>query len=185
MSIPTTIRIISKLSAKGIDIGAPRGGIPELTSSDVAAAFRGVRDGPYYLAVYKYVRDDSVQPQLFYEVYDRAVRLSVKLNWRHTDEERGQAPIRRLCRLAIFEVANPLCCGGCGGSGLYNDQRTCVTCNGTGKATITDDMRRQFCGISEQRWDTWKPRYERIYGCVQGWDIHALRTVARNLNDDA
>lgn len=183
-SLDAVVKRLSMLSARGCNMQAVRGGIPELTSSDIAAAFLGVPDGPYYLAMLKYVRDEQVQPRLFYSLYDRAVKLSVKHKWDHSKEERGTAPIRKLCRLAIFEIVNPGRCGGCRGTGLYNDQRPCVTCSGSGLALITDDVRRQCCGISEQRWPLWRRRYDRIYVCVQGWDIHALREVAKKLGND-
>lgn len=179
-------KLLARLASHGIDYQGVTGGTPGLgiTPEDVAGAMQGLDRGAYLLLLRKWVLDTSVQNELFYRVYVAVAGLAADNGWK---VPKGQEYLRKLARLAVAEIVDPMKCSLCKGRTEIwkrgeNKPVVCPKCSGTGYGKITAAERYKTVGIDKRNWErTWADRYEMIYKFVNEWEHEALRAIRRNI----
>lgn len=171
--------LLARLNPKITSYSA-RGGIPELTPLDIAAALAGAPRNAQRTALAAFA--GFPEPLLPGLVETRLGRLADAEGWR-VDEGR----MRKIAKLAVWEYCEPPRCWECEGRRIvYTPQPgNCEACNGSGYGRLRAS---QFCdaiGVSLGEWKgVWRYRYDRAYAIVSGWGSTALAHLHRRLSDE-
>lgn len=158
----------------------PRGGLPELTPLDIAAALAGAPQNAQRTALAAFAGfQEPLLPRL---VEARLWRLGKAEGWR-ADGDR----LRRIAKIAVIEYCEPPRCGECEGRAIvYSPQPSnCQACNGSGYGRLRASQLCDAIGLSLGEWKAaWRYRYDRAYGIVAGWGSEALSHLRRRLSED-
>lgn len=141
--------------------GESSGGNP-LFTPDVAAHYcQGMPEHWYLSARLKWADDWSGSNKLEYKLWDEAVKLKIKENWRINKKYNGI--LRRLAGLSLFEAADP-------------------------KRFKSDDawkMRAAFIGVERDAWyKTWSARYEAVNSIFNYWADDAWGYIKKQTSVD-
>lgn len=173
----------SLLTARGAQLEGNRGGIPELTGSEVARMLKGLPVGPFYAGMLRESGDVRCLTTLEILVWTEAVRFLHRRD-----------AVRPYCRamagVAVYEFLFPraLKCDTCNGRGWVKQDGQGVECSGCGNAggtKLTPEMRALLLGVPIRQWDRYSGFYEEVHAIVQGWHGQAIRHLTRALRDDA
>lgn len=150
--------LLAKLTAKGVAMdGAGFGGVPNLTSSDVAGAMAGLTPPVYQLLRLKYCGEEEMRP-----VVVERVAFSL-LGYAMTgDIDLKVSTVRNLAALVVDLVMKGALCGSCGGTGMLITDATakdCGVCRGSGRANMTQKAAADFLGIDKR---TYTKNYDRL-----------------------
>lgn len=174
-----TPEILARLCPKIADLGS-RGGLPELTALDVAAALAGLAPGPYHLARLAWVDDHRAEPDLVRALCDEVSPP------RRPGMGAGRPYLAALA-LAIAEYAWPPRCHECEGHGVLwtPKPKHCTGCHGSGSGRWSERQMAEAVGVSVAEWrEVWRGRYERAYRCVSGWGSEVASHLHRRLGGE-
>lgn len=173
--------LLARLNPKTLSLSPMgRGGLPELTPLDIAAALAGAHPSAQRTALAAFA--GFPEPLLPGLVEARLWRLAKAEGWRASAEQ-----VRRVAKLAVMEYCEPPRCGGCEGRAIvYTPQPTnCEACNGSGYGRLRASQLCDAVGVSLNEWKgTWRYRYDRAYGIVSGWGSEALTHLRRRLSEE-
>lgn len=173
---------LSMLAAKAGMNPHARGGIPEWTPQDVAAACAGLSRLHHLLALRTWALDTSVDAELERYAYLRASDLATAGKW---EIPKGREYVRKMVRLGIGEIVHPSTCRVCGGAGerLLNDKVTsCRRCAGTGRTTLSQADKAHHVGMDPAAWQRrWSRRYEEVYTMLREVEREAIRSIQKRL----
>lgn len=160
-----------------------RGGLPELTPLDIAAALAGAPPNAQRTALAAFA--GFSEPLLPGLVEARLRRLARYEGWKGCDD--GTDRLRRIARIAVSEYCDPPRCGACEGRAIIYAPlpRNCVACNGSGYGRVRAWQLCDAIGVSLNEWKgAWRYRYDRAYGIVSGWGTEALAHLSRRLSKE-
>lgn len=100
---------------------------------------------------------ESVLSPLEYKLWDIAVRMKIRLNWKTRKGDEGKAMLRQLARLALCEMHAPA---------RFNSPDAWK-------------LRAAFIGVGKSSWfGTWSARYKVLFDEFNEWTNRAYRYVA-------
>lgn len=157
-----------------------RGGKDRITAQDVAAAvaMAGLETGPELLVLVRYADQHDLLPRLRTQWYLELLDAARAGGW-HI--ERGQQRVRRLANMTLDEHLTPPLCQSCRGCGIHHNQKTCATCEGSGRVQVrrtqdyAEDMRVEIAEWSS----TWEPRHRAARARLDVWESDAERALGR------
>lgn len=124
------------------------------------------------LAIYSPCREHEVNASR--HIMDRITEVGDRDGWNCEPVDLKA----RLATLALLEIRQDGKCLSCNGTGR-RAYRNCRPCNGSGAASMRESVKYRHCGLSRKAWNTWQPRYNRIYSDVLTWkstfDQHIIR----------
>lgn len=167
------------------------GGTPGLglTGNDVAGALalgKATRSQSFAVMA-KWVQDESAQDRLFYEIYDRVVKLAAKKKWKVAP---GKCWLRKMTRLAIAEHVSPCRCRRCKGRGfLYppgREAKVCPQCGGSAMGEFMPQSKKaEIIGIPWESWRRkWRWAYAQVLEIIQDEDGKGIAALSRGLRED-
>ena len=162
--------VLARLTSKSLWPTDSRGGVAELTTSEVAGLLAGLHDGAYRLALIVYCDYHKEFFRLLTAVGQIPKYPSLP------DDMRGMFPSSALLELALRELFINQC-KACGGTGLKHDQSKCKSCNGTGLTTFTNLSRAKITKIPVEHWKTYEISYNRLLSLLSEWNNDAERHV--------
>ena len=158
-------------------------GTGALTKTDVIAAMAGADALGLELLMAHVCNDRQAQSQAFYALYNRVMSLAIDQGWQ-MKSKRGQARVRSLTQLAIFEHTNTPRCPACNGTKYNRNMRQCKPCEGTGYIKIRDSHRARAMGINPSSWKRyWAGRYADVEQIISECEYLALREIRKRLTD--
>jgi len=176
----TSPAILARLNPANVRFDVGRGGIPELTQTDIAAACQGLVPGAWYLGLVKYAGAVGAVKNLEIAAWMLAADLAAKHEWKVV---RGKPYLRSIARMACATVIDPHRCKKCCGTGLNERMRACSICAGSG--VITEISLRSLAKIAEIPVESfrtvWAPRYELLVSHIQLWDSSLESLLKRRL----
>lgn len=176
------MKILARLTASSPPMGEPRGGRVTLTSSDIAAACKGLTADEMNLISYKWMGDESAEGPLLESLFYRVAQMAVEKNWKQPEGYIG-----KMVRMAVDEICHGVCTT-CEGVGHRQDAEgkvySCRSCGGTGHMKMGSAERSERLGCNPQDWRrTWRHRYEQVYQILAYFESDAIRRVYNNLKD--
>lgn len=171
------IRLLAKLTARGVAIGGAGGGRVEVAGTDVAAAiaFAGVGRTADRLIRFLYCGDVCQEPLL-------QAALVHELRGKVAAE---RLLLGRLVRLALVELASRSVCKTCGGSG-YVAASLCEVCGGGGLKPFSQRMRADMIGVSQPSFHRhYEEPANQVYQYVAALANDAMARVAGQFTDRA
>lgn len=179
--------LLARMAVHGLDYSGVGTGGPEITAQDVAFACSGTSVGGYLVALSKWVHDSSVQDALYYHAYLAAVDVAARDRWR---VPKGQERVRKLSRMAIGELVNPMKCALCQGRAEIWPRGTstpiaCPRCGGTGSRRLRASEMARVIGVDDSTWSrSWAGKYEALYRLYADWELDALKQIAAGLSNE-
>lgn len=173
-----SIRLLAKLTAKGVQIGGVAGGgTVEISRADVAAAisFAGVSVTADRLIRFLYCEDVSQEPLLLAAL---------------VHELRGSVAVERptlyaLVRLALVEMVSRKVCRTCNGYGTVA-ARDCAVCDGAGLKALSQRERAAVLGVALSTFQRHHEAHANtVYDYVAGMASGALARLAAQFADQA
>lgn len=165
-------RAIALLTVKISRLSVGSGGIPELTSEDVAFAKAGLLGGPLHLFDYMYLGEFPAERKLWaslmMEQLDRRIMCM-------------DGFASGLCKASIAEYADTQLCPYCNGTGIRIDQHDCEKCEGSGKRKHANKDLAMMAGLDLNEFMKVRDRYIRLFNILNEWDNEALRHIERRL----
>lgn len=171
------MRLLAKMTAKGVAIGGTGGGAVEISSMDVAAAiaFAGVTRTADRLVRFLYC-NDGAQEALLQAALVHELRTRVKVE---------RPLLAGMVRLALVELATRSICRTCGGSG-YKATALCESCSGGGLKPLGQRERAAYLGLPRT---SFQRHYEepanQVYQYVAGLANDAMARIASQFSDRA
>lgn len=178
------------------------GGVSDLANVDIAAALSGSSLAGYYLALFKYVGDRTVLPQLERHWYSDVMTYGYAKGW-WSDDQHAQLSrywnrwgdisgdrytdfcklVMRLVRLVLGEVIRESVHSTCNGTGVYQ-RNVCNGCRGTGKKPLVVSEMLTLLQITRYEYNK---RWEHIVKTLihRGYQINddTLHNVRRKLGN--
>lgn len=157
-----------------------RGGMDRITAQDVAAAvaMAGLESGPELLVLVRYADQHDLLPRLRTQWYLELIDAARAGSWQ---VERGTPRIRWLSLVTLEEHLSPPLCTHCNGTGIHRNQRSCASCEGSGRV----QMRRAVdyaadMQVSVPEWEqTWAHRHRAALARLDVWESDAERALGR------
>ncbi len=171
-----------KTNPKTVCFTSTGGGVAELTSEEVAAMLYGTTDGEFYLAMTKYAGQDHKKIITHYLYKNHLPKLYQRFKMNTSERGRGKLNIEhgflwRLIYLVVNEYIDPCRCLTCQGTmsigdGVKEKIKACPACRGTSRSKLDDGQKSDY--LKTDRFNYWRPLYERIYRLLNDWDCEAL-----------
>jgi hypothetical protein len=139
--------------------------------------------GAGFLLRIKYAGENTWWADLEYALYSRVIHIATKNKWKTPKPYIGKEPLRRACKLAIWEKIHPHVCPTCLGraQALIDDKLVvCQPCNGTSRIFPTNQYRLDLLHIGDD-WPEFITLYNRITNILQGWEMDGLSRMAKAL----
>ena len=175
------MQLLTRLNAGTINLEGVSGGIPELTTSDIAAALAGTNKAGLKLLIGQIC--GMSEYKALYELFLPEVhRLGLRLKWRL--DEHTQARAGKLLHIVLSESLLSRKCPSCHGTkySSINPAEHCPTCKGTGLTQNFDYLKAQILEISDRAWrKTWKEREKDIQALLDRRAYQAKRRIIINL----
>jgi len=157
----------------------PRGGIPDLTSTDVAHALGTLKHRYASLVLrVKYAGQDDLRQDLFIALYTNIMETGAS-NWLRPRNHF----VFDLCKTALGEFLAPTLCPTCNGLGSFNHgflKVVCEPCLGTGKHRRPDPAEV----LKVSNWRIWDERYRDILGKLSLWESIAVGALNKLDTED-
>ena len=173
--------IVAKMTAHGPQIGAMgRGGIPELSMTDVAAALSGLHGPAYWLMRLKYCGDYSMFQRLSDSIAFRLIGEAMV-----GGDDIGVQEARKLASVVVMQfTTGPICeeCHGTGTSFQGSTVKDCGPCKGSGRLVMTESRSAAIIGVSPP---TYRKKYAKavnneVAGLEQ-LESHAFGHISRRI----
>lgn len=172
------MRLLAKLTAKGVVIGgAGGGGLVEISRADVAAAiaFAGVSTTADRLIRWLYCGDAAQEPLLLAALMHE-LRRTVPV---------GRPLLYRMVRLALYELSNSSVCRTCAGAGRKG-LTLCEVCGGGGLKALAQRERASLLELSHTTFRrSHEAQADAVYQYVAGLANGAMASVAHQFSDRA
>lgn len=167
--------LLAICTTRGIKLDTPPGGIPDLTSSDIAAAMGigSLKREEADILLFKYCGDITVRSSIWAWHFEQIVRTARQESWRW---RKGQLEILAVVTLSDF-LADHICpaCNGTQSAIIDNKKVYCPVCEGVGKLLPTDRMYRKHLGVSKSAFSSfWKRRVDRCISQLQQTESNAI-----------
>ena len=161
------------LAAHSINL-EPQGGIPEITSEDIAHAL-GTLKHPHASLVLriKYALQTELKPVLFVALHD-SMMLNGAKDWIRPRNNW----VFDMCRIGLDEFLAPTLCPTCNGLGSFNHGHltvSCEPCLGTGRYKRPDPA--DLLGVNN--WRPWDGQYRQVLGKLGLWEDIAVGALNR------
>ncbi|WP_299494617.1 hypothetical protein [uncultured Shewanella sp.] len=162
-----SIRLLNKMTPRSVALDIVRGGVPEISSSDVAAAlsFGNLSEAACNFGLAKYCSDNIATYKLM-DYFNEIIKEKVKIErW-----SQGINETEGLARLMMLEGVYGVRCNKCKGRGhIIQAQKgrgvanECGKCHGSGLGTFSQRRRAEIANISSSSWDRhWKLRLDKL-----------------------
>lgn len=189
------VRLLGKMTAKGVRLDGGGGGPVLIPASDVAAAL-GMGSLPRQVVLVglaKYADDNQSQLALRDWVIARFRRRCVERGWK-------QNYVDGLALLVVYELVNPTRCPHCLGRGKRwlevpvergSDERVrrwtdCGRCKGGGVVRLSERDRAAIAGIKKSRFnETWAQRADELFAELVSLEDRVLRHLWRQFGEEA
>jgi hypothetical protein len=173
--------IVAKMTPHGPQIGAMgRGGIPELSMTDVAAALSGLQGPAYWLMRLKYCGDASLFQPLADSIAFRLLGEAMA-----GGDDIGAQAARRLASIVVMQFTTGPVCEDCHGTGTAFQGATvkdCAPCKGTGRLVMTESRSAGMIGVSPP---TYRKKYARVVdkevATLEALESHAFGHISRRI----
>ena len=176
------MQILTRLNPKaGISEGF--GGIPDLTTADIAASLAGANK-PGLMVLIAKVCGNGDSKAIYETFFPEVLRRGCREKWRLRAADEARAG--KLLEIAINETVGTNICPSCKGvkHSLINPTETCQLCDGTGKWLIYDQQKADYLGISARAYrKIWRERLEIIKGLIEAREGQAKQKIYKNLFD--
>ena len=181
--------ILCRLNAKaGISEGF--GGIPDLTTSDIAAALAGANKAGVYLLLAKDCGLPELTAKKEYKAicglfYPEVHKLAKRLKWRLHGTQRRTLDI--FTDIVVADVIAGTRCPSCRGTkySLINPSNECRTCRGTGVYVIPDKEKARQMGISPSAYcKNWVRKEPDIKSLLERRIYQAEQSIYRKLHGE-
>jgi len=161
---------LAKLTAQACPLSRGTGGLPDLTPAEIAGTLAVLPTEAQYLALYRYVGDESVLHKLQYMAIVEVAGVFAHERWRDYRQQHGPM-CRKLALLALWESLHREPCHDCGGTRYAPAGGWCERCGGTGyERDVPDAVRARAVDMKYSTWiATWRPRYRLVLRHVGGW----------------
>lgn len=174
--------LLAMMTARGIRLGNAYGGVPSLTSLDVAGAM-GMGHIPRREAVLllvKYCDDRTMIHELWAYWFADRMQKAWREKW-----VRKRGDVEKLSRLTLEEHIDGKICKTCCGVGsviVDSKKRDCHVCEGVGRRYAGEPTLADYFGVSRRQYrQVWEPRVADARGELNRWEIEAAEAVARAL----
>ena len=161
--------------------GRVSGGIPELTTSDIAAALTGANKAGLNLLLGQICGVGEYKA--IYELFlPEAIKVAIRFKWRSDKLTRTRT--ERLLDIVLSESLLSRRCPSCRGTkySIINKAKPCESCNGTGLFNNFDYLKAQYLGISDRAWrKTWREREKDLKVLLDRRAHQAKRKIINNL----
>ena len=175
------MQLLTRLNAGTVNFEGVSGGIPELTTSDIAAALNGANEAGLKLLIAQ-VCGTGEYKALYALFIPEVHRLGVRLKWRTDAITRARTG--KLLDIVLSESILSRKCPSCHGTkySFINPAEFCPTCKGTGLTQNFDYLKARILGISDRAWrKTWKEREKDIQALLDRRAYQAKRKIIINL----
>jgi len=168
--------ILARLAASTTNYGnAGGGGVPALTSAEVAGLLRGLSTAQLNYALAKYCGDGESFKSVQIHLMCQAGSYAARNEWQ---TERGKPRVMSLGALAAIESINPLLCFKCNSPAMLGIKH-CSCDKPRLKMSQADKYR--YINISNTSWcNVWRDRYEVLFNYCQVLDAEVGRVVCLN-----
>ena len=175
------MQLLTRLNAGTINPEGVSGGIPELTTSDIAAALTGTNEAGLKLLLSQIC--GTSEYKALYDLYLPEVqRLAVRLKWRLDKPTQDRA--YKLLHIVLSESILSRKCPSCHGTkySFINPAEFCPTCKGTGLTQNFDYLKAKILGISDRGYrKTWREREKDVQALLDRRVYQAKRKIIINL----
>lgn len=170
---------LAQLMPHGASGASGGGGYSNVSRTELAGYLQNVESLPSLLVWAQYINAEGVQGQLLYEAELRVADIAADRGWR---PPRGKQLLRRMARLAVLELVEPLKCPSCRGTGANRLGRRCKLCRGSGNRKVTERQRARLLDVPQSTWErTWQRRYHRVLSHFESLTVEALHTIRDNM----
>jgi hypothetical protein len=177
----TSPAILARLNPANVRFDTGKGGIAELTQTDIAAALAmsNLPDGAYYFARAKFCGDASMVSLVEAALWGAVVSHSINQGWQVS--EKTPTYLRKMAILGCAEILSHGKCRKCKGRGNIQGRGThisptdkiyeCPSCDGSGIGReISGRARARFFGMDERAYrDRWHDRYRQMLSVADEW----------------
>lgn len=177
------MQILTRLNPGTINFEGSRGGIPELTTSDIAACLAGANITGMNILLKRVAGFEIAIQRIYDTVRDSALRVAWRNGWKLTDK--GLEKLVILLYLAICEKVATNVCPSCRGTkySILRPSEHCRTCRGTGKWKIDDYIKAKAIGISKSAYSqTWRERFDDLLLLLETREYQAKRSMYQMLD---
>ncbi len=171
------VKLMAKMTAKGVLVSGAGGGLVEVSRADVAAAlaFAGVSVTADRLVRFLYCADTAQAP-LLQAALVHELRRSVPV-------ERPE--LYSLVRLALAELSGQRVCATCCGHGVMG-AKVCGVCGGSGLKAWSQRQRATAIGVADTTFRrNLEGHADTVYQYVAAMANTALASLADQFNDRA
>lgn len=182
------VRLLAKLTTRGVRIEGCPGGQIELTSQDVAAALgMGSLNEQAYLIGRAKFSDDGFAQGVLVDRVEQAFRARCQAAGWKQDYCRG------IAELCVFELVWNGACPHCAGRGAgwvkprdsaVQLWRDCGVCKGTGRKRLTIRERASIAGVGKSQFAAeWQQRADKVMLDLWSMESDCLRHLVRQFTD--
>lgn len=181
-------KMLARLTVRSTGLGErSNGGTGGITPQDIAAACAGMSDAQYLLLLRIYTQDVTVQPRLFYAIYDQAIGIATCGHWRLPV---GKELVRKMTNLALAEMISPRVCPDCEGKAQVwlkgmAVPTACKPCGGSGRKSLSSREKARLLEMDDTTFSRyWSDRYDQVFAHVAELESSALRLLVRKFRVD-
>jgi len=181
------LEILTLLGPKPQNLNGTGGGIPEITSQDVAASLARIPITGPALLVRTMSGDLSSLRPLQQAFRQHVAHMAMLKHWKagpkYNDYFEG------LCEAVLHFYVIPSKCGRCHGHGqitlITKQVIPCPICAGEGNKDVSERAKARAAGIPSSTWDdVWTDRYEAARDVLMAWESIADSAVKRIFWED-
>jgi hypothetical protein len=174
--------LITLLNPKSPNYNGTGGGIPELTSQDVAASLSRIKITGPSLLVRTMAGDPTTLRPLIQAFRQHVAHMAMLKHWKtgpkYNDYFEG------LCESVLHFYIIPSKCGRCHGHGqvtlITKQVIECPVCAGAGNKEISERAKYKAAGIPSSAWgDVWADRWDHARDVLVDWEWQADAAVKR------
>jgi hypothetical protein len=176
------LEVLTLLNPKSPNYNGTGGGIPELTSQDVAASLSRIKIPGPSLLVRTMAGDPTTLRPLIHEFNQNVAKMAMLKHWKAGPKFNDY--FDGLCESALHFYIIPSKCGRCHGHGritlVTKQTMDCPVCAGSGNKEISERSKARAAGIPLVFWeDTWGQRFEYASGILVDWESQADQALKR------
>jgi len=169
--------VLARLAASTTNYGGGggRGGVPVLSSLEVAALLKGLSQVQLNYALAKYCGDVESFKSVQIHLMCQAGGYAARNEWKTV---KGKPRVMALGALAVIESVNPLLCFSCNSPSMLG-KKTCSCDNPRTKLSQVDKF--DYVGVCKKHWaDVWRDRYDLLFDYCERMDGEVHYRVSLN-----